>query len=59
MGFGLFAVAFVGSAVGLWLLSQITEALRPIHFTKIRRTKNVETEDSCYGCNLTQVRRWL
>jgi hypothetical protein len=30
MGFGLFAVAFVGSAVGLWLVSQITEALRPV-----------------------------
>ena len=30
MGFGLFAAAFVGSAVGLWLVSQITEALRPV-----------------------------
>jgi hypothetical protein len=30
MGLGLFAVAFVGSAVGLWLVSQITEALRPV-----------------------------
>ena len=30
MGFGLFAAVFVGSAVGLWLLSQITEALRPV-----------------------------
>ena len=29
MGLGLFAVAFVGSAVGLWIVSQITEALRP------------------------------
>ena len=30
MGFGLFAAAFVGSAVGLWLVSQITEALRRV-----------------------------
>jgi hypothetical protein len=30
MGFGLFAAAFVGSAVGLWLVSQFTEALRPV-----------------------------
>ena len=30
MGFGLFAVAFVRSAVGLWLVSQIIEASRPV-----------------------------
>jgi len=30
MGFGLVAVAFVGSAVGLWLVSQITDASRPV-----------------------------
>ncbi len=30
MGLGLFAVAFVGSAVGLWLVSHITEAMRPV-----------------------------
>ena len=30
MSFGLIALAFVGSAVGLWLISQITEALRPV-----------------------------
>jgi pimeloyl-ACP methyl ester carboxylesterase len=30
MGFELFAAVFVGSAVGLWLVSQITEALRPV-----------------------------
>ena len=30
MGLGLFALAFVGSAVGLWLVSQITEAMRPV-----------------------------
>jgi hypothetical protein len=30
MGFELFAAVFVGSAVGLWLVSQIKEALRPV-----------------------------
>ena len=30
MGLGLFALAFVGSAVGLWLVSHITEAMRPV-----------------------------
>jgi len=30
MSLGLFALAFVGSAVGLWLVSQITETLRPV-----------------------------
>ena len=52
MRFGLFAVAFVGSAVGLWLLSQITETLRPLNFTQLRRTKNIETEESCCDSNL-------
>ena len=30
MSFGLFAVGFVGSVAGVWLVSQITEALRPV-----------------------------
>ena len=30
MSLRLFALAFIGSAVGLWLVSQITEALRPV-----------------------------
>ena len=55
MSLGLFAHAFVGSAVGLWLVSQITEALRPVPqtafaprerlqliFTQSRRTQNLQ-----------------
>jgi pimeloyl-ACP methyl ester carboxylesterase len=30
MGFGLFALAFVSSVAGLWLVSKIAEALRPV-----------------------------
>lgn len=30
MSLELFAIAFVGLAAGLWLVSQITEALRPV-----------------------------
>ena len=30
MSLGLFALAFVGSGVGLWLVYLITEALRPV-----------------------------
>ena len=59
MGLGLFAVAFVGAAVGLWLASQITEALRPVPQTPetLRRApNNLIGYLKIGGCKLRYVR---